>query len=291
MRWRVADDETARMDLLEIERCYDAIPRVSATTEDVGPFTLFRAVEGTGWNFYARPRLGLADDVTPDDVRRLLARQTELELPHAIEWIHEVTPSLLPAVRAALPDTLPNAEVAECPLLAMTGVANAGVVRDVLVTPDGPGMTETSRTTPTTTPTCRILAADDPDLAMALGAVSAGFGGHDEVEPTDAAHRPDLIEAGTLIVAAAYDEDGRIVGGGSAAPRGNTAELMGISTIPSARRRGYGAAVTRALVTELTQRGVTTLFLSAGSDDAASIYRSVGFERVGTACILESDGH
>ncbi|HYU84139.1 MAG TPA: GNAT family N-acetyltransferase [Kribbellaceae bacterium] len=275
------------MGLLEIERCYDAIPRVSATTEEVGPFTLFRAVEGTSWNFYARPRLGLETEITPDDVRRLLARQTERDLPHAIEWVHEVTPSLLPAVRTALPSALPDADVAECPLLAMTGVANAGVVRDVLVTSDGPDMTETSRTNPT----IRILTADDPELEMALGAVGAGFGGRDEVEPTDAGHRPALIEAGTLIVAAAYDEAGRIVGGGSAAPRGHTAELMGISTVPSARRQGYGAAVTRALVTELAQRGVTTLFLSAGSDDAASIYRSVGFERVGTACILESGGH
>ena len=30
------------------------------------------------------------------------------------------------------------------------------------------------------------------------------------------------------------------------------------------------------------------VFLAAASDDAASIYRALGFERVGTACILES---
>jgi len=267
------------MDLLEIERCYDVIPRVSATTEEIGPFTLFLAVEGTGWNFYARPRLGLTDDVTPDDVRRVLARQTELNLPHAIEWVHEVTPSLLPAVRAALP----SAEVAECPLLAM-----AGVVRDEMTTPVGVSVTRTSRTTPASPPTTRVLTADDPDLAMALGAVNAGFGGRDEVEPKDVGRRPALIESGAMIEVAAYDESGRIVGGGSAAPRGTTAELMGIATIPSARRQGYGVAVTRALVAELAGRGVTLSYMSAGSDDAASIYRSVGFERVGTACILES---
>jgi ribosomal protein S18 acetylase RimI-like enzyme len=276
------------MDLLEIERCYDAIPRVSATTEEIGPFTLFLAVEGTGWDFYARPRLGLtpesARDVTPDDVRRVLARQTELGVPHAIEWVHEVTPSLLPAVRAALP----SSQIDECPLLAMAGVA--GVVRDETA-PDTPtGGATSSLTTPTSTTTTRVLTADDPDLAMALGAVSAGFGERDEVEPKEVGRRPLLIESGAMIEVAAYDESGRIVGGGSAAPRGTTAELMGIATIPSARRQGYGAAVTRALVAELAGHGVTLGYLSAGSDGAASIYRSVGFERVGTACILESAG-
>ena len=34
-------------------------------------------------------------------------------------------------------------------------------------------------------------------------------------------------------------------------------------------------------------QGVDTVLLSAGSDDAASIYRQVGFVDVGTACILE----
>ena len=33
--------------------------------------------------------------------------------------------------------------------------------------------------------------------------------------------------------------------------------------------------------------GARTVLLSAGSDDAASIYRQVGFVDVGTACILE----
>src|SRR5688500_3600384 len=90
--------DTDAMSLDVIERCYDAIPRPAATTEEVGPFTLFVAAEGTGWQFYARPRLGLADHITADDVRRLLDRQSALGVPHALEWVGEVTPSLLPAV-------------------------------------------------------------------------------------------------------------------------------------------------------------------------------------------------
>ena len=90
------------MRLDAIETYYDAVPRAAGTTEEVGPFTLFLAEEGTGWEFYARPRLG-ETTFTPDDVRRVLARQVELGRPRAIEWVDEVTPSLLPAVSSRGP--------------------------------------------------------------------------------------------------------------------------------------------------------------------------------------------
>src|SRR4029079_18231411 len=84
-----------------IETYYDTVPRAAATTEEVGPFTLFLAEEGVGWQFYARPRLGGDATFTADDVRRVLDRQVELGRPRAIEWVDQITPSLLPAVSAA----------------------------------------------------------------------------------------------------------------------------------------------------------------------------------------------
>ena len=69
--------DSAAERLAALERYYDAVPRPTGTSEEVGPFTLFLADEGTGWRYYARPRLGLDTDVTPpDDVRRVLARRT-----------------------------------------------------------------------------------------------------------------------------------------------------------------------------------------------------------------------
>ena len=62
---------------------------------------------------------------------------------------------------------------------------------------------------------------------------------------------------------------------------------MGIATLPSARGQGHGTAITTALRSELRGRGVDTVFLTAASDDATSIYRAVGFERLATGCILE----
>ncbi len=255
--------------LAQIERYYDAVPRPAATTEEIGPFTLFLAEEGTGWEFYARPRLGLDQPVTADDVRRVLDRQVELDRPRQIEWVDETTPTLLPAVRNALASAASagvSIEVGQYPLLVLPADADVPATGEV---------------------TTRVLAPDDADLAITVGAVSAGFHGSDDVSERPVGRRPELSQDGLLIEVAAYDDTGRVVGGGSAAPRGETAELMGIGVPPFARRRGLGSAITRALVRAARDRGVTTLLLSAGSDSAASIYRRVGFRDVGTACILE----
>lgn len=248
------------MRLDGIETYYDTVPRAAATTEEVGPFTLFLAEEGTGWQFYARPRLGGADLFTADDVRRVLARQRELGRPEAIEWVDDVTPSLLSAVRGT------GLEPGSYPLLALP--AQADVQR-----PAG----------------TRVLDADAADLPMAVGAVSAAFEGSDEVTERPVGRRRELIAAGHLIEVAMYDAQGRVVGGGSAAPRGETAELMGIGVPPSLRKAGAGTAITQALVHACRAAGVETVFLSAYNDAAASIYRRIGFEDVGTACILGDD--
>ena len=57
--------------------------------------------------------------------------------------------------------------------------------------------------------------------------------------------------------------------------------------LPRARRHGVGAAITAALVADAHDRGVGTVFLSAGDDAVARVYERVGFVRVGTACIAE----
>lgn len=257
--------ETVTPGLARIEAYYDAVPRPVGHTEEVGPFTLFVADPATGWQFYARPRLGLDVDVTPEDVRRVLARQVELGVPRAIEWIDEVTPSLLPAVRAAV--TVPY-ELENCPLLVLP--------EDTSVAEDTAGT--------------RVLAPDDADLPLMLGAVSAGFDGQDEVKARPPGRRPDLVREGLLVLVAAYDASGAVVGGGSAAPRGDIAELMGIAVVAPARHRGLGSATTATLTAACRAAGVRTLFLSAASGEATRIYERLGFQRRGTACILGVGG-
>ena len=67
----------------------------------------------SGFPYYARPRLGLTDEVTTPDVTAVLERQRELDVPQAVERVHDTTPSLLPAAREA------GMTVEECPLLVL----------------------------------------------------------------------------------------------------------------------------------------------------------------------------
>jgi ribosomal protein S18 acetylase RimI-like enzyme len=248
--------------LAEIERYYDAVPRPVTTWEEVGPFTLFLPDPATGWRFYARPRLGGQDAFTADDVRRLLDRQDELGAPRNLEWVHETTPTLLAAVQEAT-SGLDGVELGQHPLLVLPPDVEVPAAPDV-----------------------RILDADDPDLAASNNVVHAAFGGSDEIVEKPLGKQPDMVRDGLLVVAAAY-VDGQVAGGGTSAPRGDGAELMGIAVPPRYRRRGLGSDLTRALVNAVRERGARTVLLSAANDDAASIYRQVGFVDAGTACILE----
>jgi len=250
-----------------LETYYDTAPRGSAEAEEVGPFTVFVRRDPEGWPFYARPRLGLSGDITADDVTRVLARQAELGLPGKLEWVHETTPSLLAAARAA------GLAVAQCPLLVLAE--------------ESPGHAPSPRVGEHPAPRTAALSADDPDLPLVVGAVHAGFSTSDDVEPKDASRQQDLMRRGLLGVVGAYDERGCVVGGGSHGPRDGTTELTGIAVVPRARRSGVGAAVTAALVADARDRGVRTVFLSAQDDAVARVYERVGFVRVGTACIAE----
>lgn len=250
-----------------LETYYDAAPRPLAGTEEVGPFTLFLTTDPDGWPYYGRPRLGLDRDVTSDDVRALLARQAEVDVPPSIEWVHQTTPSLLPSAREA------GLAVNECPLLVLPDDASPSAS-------SGAGSGSTGRAS--------VLTPDSPDLGLVLGAVSAAFRGSDEVGAKPLGRIPALMERGLVAMVGAYDERGEVVGGGSHNPRGGTTELTGIAVVPRARRRGLGQAVTAALVADARRRGIGTVFLSAQDDAVARIYERVGFVKVGTACTAET---
>ena len=244
-----------------LETYYDAAPRPNATTEEVGPFTLFVKARPDAWDYYARPRLGLGTGITRADVDQVRGRQRELGVPENLEWVHQTTPSLLDAVRAS------GLPVEECPLLVLRSDASPADRTDRV----------------------RLLGPDD-DLGSVVGAIHAGFDGRDDVHPMAATRQPEMMRAGLLAMAAAYDERGDVVGGGSHGPRGGTTELTGIAVLPRARRQGFGAEITAALVEDARTRGVRTVFLSAEDDAVARVYERVGFVRVGTACVAELSG-
>jgi ribosomal-protein-alanine N-acetyltransferase len=60
------------------------------------------------------------------------------------------------------------------------------------------------------------------------------------------------------------------------------AELLLLATVPTFRRRGVAGALLRSVITDSASQGALTLHLEVRSgNDAISLYRSVGFEKVG----------
>lgn len=240
------------MTLTAIETYYDAVPRSAARIEEIGPFTLF---VGTGaWPYYARPRLGLSHGFTVAEIEAVRARMRELAVPEAFEWVDETTPSLLPAVREA------GLEVMEAPLMVLTGAVPATV-------PDGV--------------TVRMIDADDPALAASISAQDRGFGGTGGGVESRVEFVRDRLRSGVTRQAIAESAEG-VLSVGAHQPVGDVTEIVGVATVPEARRRGLAGAVTAALVADA---GVGTVFLSAG-EDAARVYGRLGFERRATACIV-----
>jgi RimJ/RimL family protein N-acetyltransferase len=261
-----------RLDLLaRIDVYYDTAPRATARVEEHGPLVLF--VAERGWPFYARPRLDRDSEPTADQIRKILARQSELEVPLALEWVHDTAPSMAGAARAA------GMTVHECPMLVLESLREPRA-------PDG---------------AVRQMDADDPDVGPVQAAIRVAFGTpgtaigdagaaeRDEIIASQGAARrlgftvDGLRERLTVMVGAFVDDIGA-VGGGSHNPRGQVSEMVGVGVLPAFRRRGLAGAVAHLLSREALDQGVTTVFCGAESIDVARVYEGVGFRRIGTTC-------
>ena len=255
-----------------IDAYCDAVPRAHTRAEDVGSLVVF-VREGNGWPYYARPRRGGPEPVAAD-VDRARARQRELGLPEAFEWIADVSPAMRAAGEAG------GLAIGDHPLMAIPPDVSSPARADVDV---------------------RLVTRSD-DLrtigevaAVAFAHPGTAVGEADEREvaaraarrtEADDAHLRERLGSGSLLFAAAF-VDGRPVATGVHQPVGGVSEIAAVGTLPTARRQGFGAAVTAFLVEDARVRGVDTVCLSAGSEEIARVYASLGFERVGTACVAE----
>jgi ribosomal protein S18 acetylase RimI-like enzyme len=242
------------------------VPRAAARVEEHGPLRLFVS-QGVPWPYYARPAGG---EIGPDDVTAVRRRQWTLGLPEAFEWIVDLAPTLGPAARAT------GLEVDEVPLMALLTPLDA----------------------PAADARVRRLEPDDAELAASRAAADLSFGapgterGEAGPRERDAAlgNFPEArlravrerMAAGVTVTIVAEDSRG-VLAVGSHQPVAGVTEIVGVGTLPAARRRGLGTAVTAALVADARRGGADIVFLSAGSDDIARVYGRLGFERVGTA--------
>jgi ribosomal protein S18 acetylase RimI-like enzyme len=125
----------------------------------------------------------------------------------------------------------------------------------------------------------RFLGSGDPapTLAAAMALQSESFGGPAELPPADEVQRlRDQLRTGMLCFAFAT-LDGMPAGAGSTAPIDGVAELAGIATTPTLRRRGVAATLTSFLAEQLFATGGTLAWLSAGHAAAQAVYERVGF--------------
>lgn len=265
--------------LARLERCYDAIPRASgARVEHLGPFALF-VPDGTGWPFYARPRLGL-NRFTPASVEVVRARQRELGVPEAFEWVDEVTPALRPLAETA------GLKVVLAPLMVLdpARLLAPSAFSDVpvhLLDPDVPGFATDYATGSTVA-----------RLGFGTPGTDVGPAGPAERDASVAAFDPEhltpiaaAIRSGSKAQAVAVDHAGGMLATGGYQSAEGVAEIVGVATLPSARRRGLGAAVSAALARQALDAGLELVFLSAADEAVARVYGRIGFSRVGTACI------
>lgn len=268
---RTADERIINL----IDEFCDAVPRQRASAEDAGPLVLF-ITAGPGWPYYARPRRGARAAITAADVRLVRARQRELNVPESFEWIEQSAPELAEAAAGA------GLAVAAHPLLVLT---------KLLPRPALPAGLSVRVISPNDPDLSRIVAT--PEVAFAHAGTSVGMAGPAERDKLAAEQDPATITmmrqrltTGHSVLAAAFDAEGPLAAG-SCQSVGTVAEITGVGTLPSARRRGLGAAVTAELARRALTAGTRIVFLSAADHAVARMYETLGFRRIGTAMIAE----
>jgi ribosomal protein S18 acetylase RimI-like enzyme len=276
---------------VRLERFYDAVPRDAAVAEDIGGFVLF-VREGEGWPYYARPRLG-ANTPSAADVTAVRRRQRELGAPEAFEWVHETTPDLLAVARSAGLDVLlaplmvleRAALVPDLPLpgarIRFLDPASPAFAADLIA---ARAVGHLGFGAPATAPATAHAAASSPAVEP------AGPRERDAVPPlSDAAvaEQRRRYASGRFTSAVVESPTEGVLASGTVQRVRDVAEVVGVATLPSSRRRGYASQLTASLARDALQNGADLVFLSAGDDDVARLYSKVGFRRVGTACIGE----
>ena len=126
-----------------------------------------------------------------------------------------------------------------------------------------------------------IVAVSTDSEVVEFEAVSVrGFGSEDATFEPGTWHPPTVLSDDAM-----HMFIGRVDGRPVAAAMGYRCEsvvgVFGVTTVSSARRRGYGSAVTRAAM--LTETGLPAVL--APSTEGEGVYRRLGFERVGELSI------
>jgi ribosomal protein S18 acetylase RimI-like enzyme len=107
-----------------------------------------------------------------------------------------------------------------------------------------------------------------------------GFGSEDATIRPGFIHPPAILDDRRMVLWLGR-VDGKAVGAAMSYRTDEAVGIFGVTTIASARRRGYGGALTRAAM--LADEGLPAIL--APSEEGEDLYRGLGFEQVGELSI------
>lgn len=130
-------------------------------------------------------------------------------------------------------------------------------------------------------PELEVVVVSSEEEVAEFEAVSVrGFGSEDDsIEP--GTYHPPTVLADDGMHMFIGRVDGRPVAAAMGYRGDSVVGVFGVTTVASARRRGYGTAVTRAAM--LTEAGLPAVL--APSKEGEGVYRRLGFDRVGELSI------
>jgi hypothetical protein len=132
-----------------------------------------------------------------------------------------------------------------------------------------------------TPPELEVIAVSTAEEVHEFEAVSVrGFGGEDDAVTPGTYHPPEVLsdDAMKMFIGRV---DGRAVGAAMGYVTDAAVGVFGVTTIASARRRGYGTALTQAAM--LSDTGLPSIL--APSKVGEAVYLRLGFEPVGELSI------
>jgi hypothetical protein len=131
-----------------------------------------------------------------------------------------------------------------------------------------------------------LVTVSTPEEVYEFEAVSVrGFGGEGETVPPGTYHPPPILadDAMHMFIGRV---DGRAVAAATGYRTDAAVGVFGVATVASARRRGYGTALTAAAMLVETELPA----ILAPSEEGAGMYRRLGFEPVGELSIWTTAG-
>jgi ribosomal protein S18 acetylase RimI-like enzyme len=241
--------------LQRVQRYLIEISERDGEPTPIGPFTVYVSrITSADWGTYAMPT-GFFEDAWRDHVDGVETMFRREGRRGSFDFVEDLYPELRAEVIAR-----GFTEVEVEPLLVLEDHSSLEGQRDLDI---------------------RTVDPDEPALGQILENVRIAFEEKEETTDQALAERREMLKADNKVMLMAL-VDGEPVGSGVVTHSGGVAEITGIATRESHRGLGIASAITSRLARSALSARCDVVYLTARDEDAARIYRRLGFRRVGT---------